>query len=104
MLIRAGGSVMTRILTTLAAAGILAMAAVAAPAPAKARGGGFAAGIIGGLAAGAIIGGAAAYPYGYAPYGYYGGPYYAVGPGCGWRRERFWDGYRWRVHRVQVCY
>jgi hypothetical protein len=97
---------MTRTLTTLAAAGMLAMTAIAAPSPAQARGGGaIAAGVIGGLAAGAIIGGAAANPYGYAPYGYYGGgPYYASEPGCGWRRERFWDGYRWRVHRVQVCY
>jgi|SRR5690349_20645168 hypothetical protein len=98
---------MTRTLTTLAAAGMLAMTAIAAPSPAQARGGGaIAAGVIGGLAAGAIIGGAAGYPYGgYAPYGYYGGgPYYASGPGCGWRRERFWDGYRWRIHRVQVCY
>jgi hypothetical protein len=60
--------------------------------------------VIGGLAAGAIIGGAAARPYGYYDGGYYaGGPYYAAG-GCGWRRERFWDGYGWRVHRVRVCY
>jgi hypothetical protein len=101
------GNVMTRTLTTLAAVATLAIAAVAAPAPAQARGGALAAGVIGGLAAGAIIGGAAGAPYGYygAPYGYYGGgPYYASGPGCGWRRERFWDGYRWRVHRVRACY
>ena len=59
---------MTRTLTTLAAAGMLAMTAIAAPSPAQARGGGaIAAGVIGGLAAGAIIGGAAANPYGYAP-------------------------------------
>jgi hypothetical protein len=97
--------IMTRTLTTLAAAGMLAMTAIAAPSPAQARGGGaIAAGVIGGLAAGAIIGGAVANPYGYAPYGYYGGPHYVAEPGCGWRRERFWDGYRWRVHRVQVCY
>jgi hypothetical protein len=95
---------MTRTLTTLAAATTLAITAfAAAPAPAAARGGGaIAAGVIGGLAAGAIIGGAA---HAYGPYGYYGGgPYYASEPGCGWRRERFWDGYRWRIHRVQVCY
>lgn len=92
---------MTRTLTTLAAAATVAIAALVAPAPAEARGGRIAAGIIGGLAAGAIIGGAA---HAYGPYGYYGGPYYAAEPNCGWRRERFWDGYRWRVHRVQVCY
>jgi hypothetical protein len=59
--------------------------------------------VIGGLAAGAIIAGAAgAYgPY-YGPaYGY---PAYAYGPGCYIRRERFWDGWGWRWHRVRVCY
>ena len=98
---------MTRTLITLTTAGMLAMTAIATPSPTEARGrcGAIAAGVIGGLAAGAIIGSAAGNPYGYAPYGYYGGgPYYASEPGCGWRRERFWDGYRWRVHRVQVCY
>lgn len=102
---------MTKTLTTLVAAGSLAVAAIAAPAPAQARGGGaIAAGIIGGLAAGALIGGAVSRPYGYyggGPYyasGYYGGgPYYAAAP-CYWRRERFFDGYRWRSHRVRVCY
>ena len=92
---------MTRTLTTIAAAATLAIAAVAAPAPAQARGGAIAAGVLGGLAAGAIIGGAAA-----RPYGYYDGPYYgayAAAP-CGWRRERVWDGFGWRIRRVRVCY
>ena len=90
---------MTKTLTTLAAAASIAVAALAAPAPAQARGGAIAAGVIGGLAAGAIIGGAA------RPYGYDDGPYYAAAPypGCGVRRERFWDGYRWRTHRVRAC-
>jgi hypothetical protein len=61
--------------------------------------------VIGGLAAGAIIGGIAAnsgYGY-YGPgYGYYGGPAYAAAP-CYWQRQRFWDGYGWRIRRVQVC-
>ena len=95
---------MTKTLTALATAATLAVAAIAAPAPAEARNGGaIAAGVIGGLAAGAIIGSATARPYGYYDGYYGGGPYYAAG-GCGWRRERFWDGYRWRTHRVQVCY
>ena len=56
----------------------------------------------------AIIGGATlSYGYydgGYGGGGYYaGGPYYAAGD-CRLRRERFWDGYGWRVRRVQVCY
>ena len=99
---------MMKIVTTAAAVAAVAVATIATPAPAEARNGGaMAAGVIGGLAAGAIIGGAVAGPR----YGYYGGPgyydggYYAVGgPGCGWRRERFWDGYGWVVRRVRVCY
>jgi len=95
-------------LMALAAAGLMAVTAVAAPAPAEAHdGGAVAAGIIGGLAAGAIIGGAVSRPY-YGPgYGYYGGPAYVTGPayygGCYWQRQRFWDGYGWRIRRVQVC-
>ena len=101
----------TKILTTLAAAAALGLTAVAAPQPAEARwlghgGGAVAAGIIGGLAAGAIIGSAA----GYGPYGYgYGPGYYAYAPGpayyggCYWTRQRIWDGWSWRLRRVQVC-
>ena len=64
---------------------------------------------------GAIVGGALAGPgYYYGP-GYYPGPrygYYGYGPGyvaddyyggCVWQRQRFWDGYGWRVRRVRVC-
>jgi hypothetical protein len=96
----------TRILTALAAAATLGLAAVAAPQPAEARhGGAIAAGVIGGLAVGALIGSAASAPYyGYAPGYYYGGPaYYAGYGGCYWTRQRFWDGWGWRVRRVQVC-
>ena len=49
---------MTRTLTALAAAASFAVAAIATPTAADARGGRIAAGVIGGLAAGAIIGGA----------------------------------------------
>ena len=47
-------------------------------------------------------------PYYYGPprpYPYYGGPaYVAADPGgCYWQRQRFWDGYAWRIRRVQVC-
>lgn len=105
------------ILAAVAAAALVATSV--APQPAEARGGRIAAGVLGGLAAGAILGGAfgpryygPGYGY-YGPgYGYYGGgyapayyggyaPYY--GGGCYVRRERFWDGYGWRVRRVQVC-
>ncbi|HVV62529.1 MAG TPA: hypothetical protein VHD14_12305 [Pseudolabrys sp.] len=96
---------MTKTLTALATAATLAIAAATVPQPAEAHdGGAIAAGVIGGLAAGAIIGSAAAHgPYYYGP-GYYYGPapvYY--GPGCYWTSERFWNGWRWRWHRVRVC-
>ena len=64
------------------------------------------------IAAGALIAGAArANPYyapgyyGYAPApAYYGGGPAYYGPPCTWQRQRFWDGYGWRIRRVQVCY
>jgi hypothetical protein len=95
---------LTKTLTAIAAAASLSAAVLVTPTePAQARGGAVAAGIIGGLAAGAIIGSAAAHgPY-YGPGYYYGpGPVY-YGPHCWWRRERFWDGWGWRVRRVRVC-
>jgi uncharacterized membrane protein YeaQ/YmgE (transglycosylase-associated protein family) len=75
--------------------------------PSAKAGDGVGAGIAAGLIGGAIVGGAiASSPYYYGPgYGYYGpGPYYAgaYGP-CGWQRQRFWDGYGWRVRSVRVC-
>ncbi len=103
---------MTKISKTLIALGVgatLAVAAVAAPQPAEARDGGIAAGIIGGLAAGAILGGIASnshgygYDRGYSPGYYEPAPVYYRGPDCYWARERVWDGYGWRLHRVRVC-
>jgi len=41
------------------------------------------------------------YGYGYGP-AYY--PAYGYGAPCYWRRERFFDGYGWRIRRVRVCY
>jgi hypothetical protein len=95
----------------LMALGAVATLAVLAAAPAQAQRGwgpGLAAGIVGG----AIVGGALAGPgYYYGP-GYYG-PGYGYGGrayvaddyygGCVWQRQRFWDGYGWRVRRVRVC-
>ena len=88
----------------LVAIATLAVSALAVPAPAQAQRWvpGVAAGVIGG----AIIGGAIANSnrgY-YGPgYGYYGGPSYVVEPSCYWQRQRFWDGYGWRIRRVRVC-
>jgi hypothetical protein len=108
------GEAMKKQMMALAAVATL-VTALAAPQAAEAGGGRVAAGVIGGLAAGAIIGGALAGPgYYYGP-GYYGGPryygpgygYYGPGyvaaPGCYWQRQRFWDGFGWRVRRVRVC-
>ena len=96
---------MTKTLTAIAAAGTLAVAAVAAPQPAEARGGAIAAGIIGGLAAGAIIGAAVNGPYyGYGPGYYYGPePVYYGGPACYWTHHRVWDGWGWHWRRMRVC-
>jgi hypothetical protein len=89
-------------------AAALVLTSVAAPRPAEAGGGRIAAGVIGGLAAGALVGGALAAPQYYGPHGYYG-PYgyegagYYPGSGCYLQRQRFWDGFMWRVRRVEVC-
>jgi len=94
----------------LAAVATLAVS-MASPAYAWRGGWGWGPGVAAGLIGGAIIGGAiASSPY-YGPYGYYGpGPYYGgpayvggpYGP-CYWQRQRFWDGYGWRVRNVRVC-
>jgi hypothetical protein len=92
---------MTRTLTTLLAAATISVSAIAAPTAADARWGHYHHGfpvapIVGGLAAGALIGAAvAARPY-YEPVYY--------GPTCYVRRERIWDGWRWRIRRVEDCY
>ena len=95
----------------LAAVSTLAITAVA---PAHAQRG-VGAAIAGGIIGGAIVGGALAGPGYYGPgygyygpgYGYYGGaPAYAADSGyapCYWQRQRFWDGYGWRVRNVRVC-
>jgi hypothetical protein len=113
VLLNQKGNAMRKSLMALAAIATLAVSAVAAPAPAHAQRG-LGAAVAGGLIGGAIVGGAiAASPYGYGPgyygygpgYGYYGGPaYVAADPyGCYWQRQRFWDGYGWRIRRVRVC-
>ena len=100
---------------TLMAFAAVAALALATASPANAWRGGWGPGLAAGLIGGAIVGGAIAsspYGYGYGP-GYYGpGPYYGGGPayvadpgygGCYWQRQRFWDGYNWRIRRVRVC-
>ena len=98
----------TKTLTAIGAAGVLAVATLAAPQPAQAHyhGGGVAAGIIGGLAAGAILGAAVNGPY-YG--GYYGPGYYATWPRRYHRRFRSATGpasvFRsgWACMNASVC-
>ena len=90
---------MMKTISALATAGVIGLAAVAAPAPAQAgNGGAVAAGVVGGLAAGAIIGSAVAPNYGYA---YYGGPY--AYSRCYFVRERVWTNHGPTWRRVRVC-
>src|SRR5437899_12198466 len=100
---------MKKTLMALGAAAALTVSAVAIPAPAHAQRG-VAACVAAGLIGGAIVGGAIASQNGYygPGYGYYGGPAYVADPGyygppCVWQRQRFWDGYGWRVRNVRVC-
>jgi len=86
------------LLAVATVAGSLTMVAPAA----KAENGQIAAGVVGGLIGGALLGGAIASsrpaPVYVAP-----APVYVEEPACRVVRERFWDGYDWRVRRVQVC-
>ncbi len=98
---------MRKLFIALVAAVTIAGSVLAVPGEAEARywrGGAVAAGVVGGLAAGAIIAGAAA-PYYYAPPPpvYYAPAPVYYGPPCRWVKQRWWDGYGWRVRRVQVC-
>jgi hypothetical protein len=117
LLLHGKGEAMKKTLMAGVAVATLAVSAVAVPAPAQAQRG-VAAGVAAGLIGGAIVGGAIAsqnrYYYGPGYYGpgydgyYAGGPAYVVepgyGPDCGWQRQRFWDGFAWRVRNVRVCY
>jgi len=104
------GEVMKKTLLALCAAATLAVSAVAVPAPAHAQRG-VAAGVAAGLIGGAIVGGAIASQNGYYGPGYYAPPpayvagpgYYGPPGGCYWQRQRFWDGYAWRIRSVRVC-
>ena len=101
---------MRKTLVTLAVGATITIGAVTSPTPADARWRHHhhhhhhfpIAPVVGGLAAGALIGAALAsaqrpyYSYAYEPVYF--------GPTCRVRRERIWDGWRWRVRRVEDCY
>ena len=77
----------------------LATAPLVLPAPARAENGQIAAGVVGGLIGGAL----AARPAPPPPVYYAPEPVYVDEPACRLVRERYWDGYDWRIRRVQVC-
>jgi hypothetical protein len=89
---------MKKTFAALVAVATIAGSLAATPASAQ-RGVGV--GIAAGLLGGAIIGGAIASsrPVYAAPAPVYVDDY----PACRLVRERFWDGYGWRVRRVEVC-
>jgi hypothetical protein len=92
----------TMIALAVGATVVVGSVASSTPADARWRHGLPVAPVVGGLAAGALIGAALAAP---RPY-YYSYAYEPVdfGPYCRVRRESFWDGWRWRVRRVEDCY
>jgi hypothetical protein len=93
---------MRKTFTALVAVATMAGSLVSVAPTAQADNGRIAAGVAGGLIGGALIGGAIAAsrpaPVYAAP-----APVYVEEPACRLVRERFWDGYGWRVRRVQVC-
>ena len=88
---------MKKTFAALVAVATIAGSLAATPASAQR---GVAAGVVGGLIGGAIIGGAIA-----SSRPAYAAPVYVdeYGPACRLVRERYWDGYGWRVRNVQVC-
>ena len=93
---------MKKTIFALLAAATVAGSMVSVAPPAKAENGQIAAGVAGGLIGGALLGGAIAAS---RPAPVYGAPapVYVEEPACRLVRERFWDGYGWRMRRVQVC-
>jgi hypothetical protein len=88
---------MKKTFAALVAVATIAASLAATPASAQR---GVAAGVAAGLIGGAIIGGAIA-----SSRPAYGGPVYHedAPPPCRMVRERFWDGYGWRMRRYEVC-
>ena len=86
---------MRKSFAALAAVAVLAVSAMAVPAPAHAQ---------------RYLYGPGNYygpGYYYPPQSYYynGAPAYAADPAgpCYWQRQRFWDGFGWRVRSIRVC-
>jgi hypothetical protein len=93
---------MNKTLAAFVAVATIAGSLVSVAPAAKAENGQIAAGVAGGLIGGALLGGAIAAsrpaPVYVAP-----APVYVEEAPCRWVRERYWDGYGWRVRRMEVC-
>ena len=92
---------MRRAISSLAGVALFALTVVVPTSSPKAENGQITAGIAGGLIGGILLGGALAGrppPVYYAP-----APVYVEEPVCRIVREQYWDGYGYRIRRVQVC-
>jgi hypothetical protein len=93
---------MKKTFAALVAVATIAGSLVSVAPTAKAENGQIAAGVAGGLIGGMLLGGAIAgsrpAPVYVAP-----APVYVEEPACRVVRERYWDGYDWRMRRVQIC-
>ena len=94
---------MKKTIAALVAVATIAGSLVSVAPAARADGGRIAAGVAGGLIGGALIGGAIAASRPALVYGAPAPVYVEEPPPCRLVRERFWDGYGWRVRRVEVC-
>lgn len=105
---------MKRIVSAVFMVALVAGSLLALAPAAQADGGRIAAGVAGGLIGGALLGSALASrpayavppppPVYYAPAPAYApAPVYMDEPECRLIRQQYWDGYGYRIRRVQVC-
>ena len=97
---------MHKVIATALAISIIGGGLVSGGPSAKAENGQIATGVVGGLIGGALLGGVLAGRPTYAapPQVYYApAPEYVEEPICRVGRQRYWDGYGYRLRRVQVC-
>jgi hypothetical protein len=98
---------MQRFRSVLLVGAALSLAGISMTPAQAGDGNGFAAGIVGGLAAGTLLGIAASGPHYGPPPPVYVAPEPVYGPTCYWTRggQPYWDGYAgaWIYPRVRVC-
>lgn len=99
---------MKKLVSAVLAVALTAGLVFAVAPEAKADGGRIAAGVAGGLIGGALLGSVLAGGPVYAappppPVYYAPAPAYVDEPECRLVRQQYWDGYGYRIRRVQVC-